>query len=82
MRKKKTHIVSIDARLCKGTEGCGICLSVCPADVLAPAPELSDKGVHPARVMRPENCTGCELCMLYCPDLAASVEHREEDGHE
>ena len=24
---------------------------------------------------------GCDLCMLYCPDLAVAVEHREEPCH-
>jgi Pyruvate/2-oxoacid:ferredoxin oxidoreductase delta subunit len=36
--------------------------------------------VHPASALAPEACTGCDLCMLYCPDLAVAVEHLEESG--
>ncbi len=74
--------VYIDARLCKGSEGCGICLAACRAEVLGPAPELSERGVHPAAVLHPERCTGCDQCMLLCPDLAAIVEHGEATGRE
>lgn len=81
MGSKQTYHVHIDPRLCKGTEGCGICVELCRADVLAPAEQLSEKGVHPATVLHPENCTGCDLCMLYCPDLAVAVDHREEGDH-
>ena len=75
--------VWIDARLCKGTEGCGICVDRCKAEVLGPAAELSPRGVHVAAVLHPDQCTGCGLCMLFCPDLAAVVEweeRSEDDG--
>lgn len=69
--------VWVDDRLCKGTEGCRICIHVCPEDVLGASDRLSRRGVHPAAVLRPDLCTGCELCMLHCPDLAVSVARRE-----
>ena len=81
MAKKQTYRVHIDPRLCKGTEGCAICVDLCRARVLGPAPALSERGVHPAVVLAQEQCTGCDLCMLYCPDLAVAVEHRESSHH-
>ncbi len=81
MAKKGTYRVHIDPPLCKGTEGCGICVDLCRARVLGPTDSLSARGVHPATVLHPELCTGCDLCMLYCPDLAVAVEHREEPCH-
>ena len=69
--------VWIDEVLCKGTEGCDICVYVCPEDVLGASNQLSRRGVHPAAVLHPDRCTGCELCMLYCPDLAVTVERQE-----
>jgi len=69
--------VYVDSRLCKGTEGCGICVHFCPAQVLGPAPTLNERGAHPAAVLFPERCTGCDQCMLYCPDLAVFVQHGE-----
>jgi 2-oxoglutarate ferredoxin oxidoreductase subunit delta len=77
-RRTRVHI---DPRLCKGTEGCGICISLCRPQVLAPAAELSLRGVHGATVAAAEACTGCDLCMLYCPELAVTVEHLEEADH-
>ncbi|MFA6107273.1 MAG: 4Fe-4S dicluster domain-containing protein [Candidatus Latescibacterota bacterium] len=79
---ERRHRVHIDPRLCKGTEGCGICVELCRAKVLGPAPALSPRGVHQAVVLIPEACTGCDLCMLYCPDLAVAVEHLEGAGDE
>ena len=79
MAKKAGEVtgVWIDARLCKGTEGCSICMDVCKEDVLGVAEARSPKGVHPAVVLKLENCTGCDLCMIHCPDLAITVGHGE-----
>jgi len=76
-QKNGRAAVWIDERLCKGTEGCDICVYVCPEDVLGASKQLSRRGVHPAAVLHPGRCTGCELCMLHCPDLAVVVERAE-----
>ena len=73
--------VWIDTQLCKGTEGCRLCIHVCPEGVLGPSDELSRRGVHPAAVLDPDRCTGCELCVLYCPDLAVTVVRAEAARH-
>lgn len=70
-------IVQIDERLCKGTEGCSLCIWACPEDVIAPSTRLGTRGVRPAQVTREEACVGCGACMIYCPDLAVVVADRE-----
>ncbi|MEW6756088.1 MAG: 4Fe-4S dicluster domain-containing protein [Candidatus Latescibacterota bacterium] len=80
-KPKGSFRVHIDPYLCKGTEGCGICVELCRSKVLGPAPALSSRGVHAATVLRQEECTGCDVCMLYCPDLAVAVEHLGSPGH-
>ena len=72
-KRRLVERLEIDARLCKGTEGCGICLSQCREGVLGIAPNLSPRGVHLASVVEIQKCTGCELCVLFCPDLAINL---------
>lgn len=62
--------IRIDEKLCKG---CYFCIEKCPKDVLGKADGLSPKGYIIARVERPEDCTACRLCEIYCPDFAISV---------
>ncbi len=58
--------VSINKKWCKG---CGICVAFCPKQVL----EMHiDEGK--AYVARPEDCIGCKMCELRCPDFAVQVE--------
>jgi len=54
-------------------KGCGICVSVCPRDVLAIDQTAWTGGFHPVIVVRPERCTVCRICELLCPDLAIEV---------
>ncbi len=79
VKQKGKAAVLIDNRLCKGTEGCRLCIHVCPEEVLGSSEALSHRGVHPAKVLQPDRCTGCELCMLYCPELAVVVVREEVD---
>jgi 2-oxoglutarate ferredoxin oxidoreductase subunit delta len=56
--------VEIDAELCKA---CGICVGLCPTDVLI-------GGRHGAsEVAHPEQCTGCRVCEIHCPEFAITV---------
>ena len=80
-KKKSRGKVWIDESFCKGTEGCNLCVHVCPEDVIGASERLSIKGVHTAVVKHPERCTGCEWCMLYCPELAVTVERPKEAQH-
>jgi len=74
MAKKKQFMVHVAAAMCKGTEGCGLCLAVCEHDVLRIADGMNSRGVHPVEVLDTQQCNGCGLCVLHCPDLAIWLE--------
>jgi Pyruvate/2-oxoacid:ferredoxin oxidoreductase delta subunit len=42
--------------------------------VFAQSDEIGELGYNLAKVQFPEKCTGCKLCLLYCPDFAIAVE--------
>lgn len=65
--KGQTEIV-IFPDWCKG---CAICVSFCPAKVLA----LSELGK--ASVVALEECINCGFCEHHCPDFAIMVRPRE-----
>lgn len=73
MAKRQVLKLEIDPRLCKGTEGCSICRDRCEEGVLGVSPDLSPRGVHPAVVLALAKCTGCELCVIHCPDMAINL---------
>jgi 2-oxoglutarate ferredoxin oxidoreductase subunit delta len=72
--------VRIFQELCKGVEECGICLSVCRREVFKPASSLNRKGYLPPEIARPESCTSCENCMIFCPDMAITVTKKRSKG--
>lgn len=51
-------------------KACGFCVEFCPTKVLALSSAFNSKGYHPPHVVAPENCSGCDLCGMYCPDFA------------
>lgn len=63
--------------LCKGVEECGICVYLCPKKLFKPSEALNPKGYRPPEVAEEEACTGCENCMIYCPDLAIAVRGKK-----
>jgi len=57
--------VEINRKYCKR---CGICVEFCPKKVF----DQDDHGrPHVARI---EDCIGCRLCEMRCPDFAITVE--------
>ncbi len=66
--------VYVNRTYCKGVEECGLCLHVCKKAVYEESGTLNERGVRPPEAVRPEDCTGCELCMIYCPDMAIVIE--------
>ena len=64
-------MVYIDIEACKG---CGICIAVCPRDILKFSTGLNQSGVHYPEMVDEKKCTVCENCMIYCPDYAVVVK--------
>ena len=67
--------VWVDESRCKA---CDVCVSVCPAGVLAMAPEPTSTLGAMVRVKHPESCIGCFNCELSCPDFAIYVAEKGE----
>lgn len=65
----------IEENLCKG---CGLCVSVCPKNVLEISKQVNTKGYFPAYQARPEDCIRCAICCTMCPDVAISITEVEE----
>ena len=61
---------TIDNELCKG---CGLCVSVCPKNVLEISDQVNSMGYFPAYQAHPEDCIFCALCCIMCPDVAISI---------
>lgn len=65
--------VWVDEKRCKA---CNICVSVCPAGVLAMRDDKhSIKGTM-IEVVYPSSCIGCRSCELQCPDFAIYVAEK------
>ncbi len=62
--------IVIDEERCKG---CGLCIPVCPKNLIAMSDRLNNKGYHPVEQVGEEECTACGLCYLICPDVAIEV---------
>jgi 2-oxoglutarate ferredoxin oxidoreductase subunit delta len=77
MAREKPVIISINETLCKGADGCGICLALCPKDVFKVAERLTSRGIRPPQIDKITACTNCGNCMIYCPDMAIVVRLEE-----
>ncbi len=62
--------IMIKKDLCKG---CGICIDVCPRNVLTGSDEINEYGLYYPMVSDLKRCIVCRLCELYCPDFAVEV---------
>ena len=65
--------VWVDISRCKA---CDICVSCCPAGVLAMAVEPRAVLGKTIEVVHPESCIGCRECELHCPDFAIYVAEK------
>jgi len=60
----------IDSERCKG---CGLCVDVCPKNVLSISDKVNPKGHFPVFQERPDDCIYCTLCCIMCPDVAITI---------
>jgi 2-oxoglutarate ferredoxin oxidoreductase subunit delta len=60
----------IDPNRCKG---CGLCVAVCPEEILRLAEAFNRQGQHFAECFAEERCTACTSCAVICPDSAIRV---------
>jgi 2-oxoglutarate ferredoxin oxidoreductase subunit delta len=67
----------LDSDLCKG---CGLCVSVCPKNVLEISETVNVKGYFPAYQARPKDCILCALCCTMCPDVAITITEVIDNG--
>ena len=67
--------VWVDESRCKA---CDICVSVCPAGVLAMRPAPTSTLGAMITIIAPESCIGCNDCKLSCPDFAIYVADKSE----
>jgi len=62
-RRRHFEIVVFD-RWCKG---CGLCSAFCPTQTI-----IADEEGRPQTILS-ERCTGCQWCVMHCPDLAIKI---------
>ncbi len=58
-------------------KGCGLCVSVCPKNIISLADYLNGKGYRPATVLEQDKCISCQSCAIICPDQVISVYRPE-----
>ncbi len=68
--KKGIESLEINENLCKG---CDICIEFCPTDVFDKSDKLNRRGYYLPVVARVEDCTGCRICDLMCPEMAIVI---------
>jgi 2-oxoglutarate ferredoxin oxidoreductase subunit delta len=67
--KRPGFDISIYRSWCKD---CGICAEFCKEKV------FDTDVLGSPLITRPEDCTGCQECVLHCPDFAIQVEKKRE----
>lgn len=67
--------VWVNERRCKA---CNICVSYCPAGVLAMRDDIHAVLGQMIEVVNPSSCIGCGECEVHCPDFAIMVAKRDE----
>jgi 2-oxoglutarate ferredoxin oxidoreductase subunit delta len=74
-----SYLHVIDNDTCKG---CGLCVTVCPKNVLEISDKVNTKGYFPAFRARPEDCIYCAMCCTMCPDVAITISEIADESAE
>ena len=67
--------VIFNEEICKS---CGLCVQVCPTNIIFLADYLNGKGYRPAAVVDQDNCISCAKCGQICPDSVITVFRSEK----
>ncbi len=67
--------VVIDTERCKGGE---LCIPACPPKVLRMSARRNASGYLLPELL--EGCTGCNACLMVCPDFCFEVYRLDEEG--
>ena len=74
-----SYLHEIENDRCKG---CGLCVIVCPKNVLEISDKVNTKGYFPAFRARPEDCIYCAMCCTMCPDVAITISEVADESVE
>jgi 2-oxoglutarate ferredoxin oxidoreductase subunit delta len=69
--------ITIDAVFCKG---CRLCIDVCKKNVYELGDHRNAKGYLVPEAKRPEDCAGCFVCEMTCPDMVITVEVEKKEA--
>lgn len=64
-----------DERRCKA---CGLCIRACPKDALVLGDHINAAGYRFVVAKVEDNCIGCGVCAVNCPDMVISVYKEEQ----
>jgi 2-oxoglutarate ferredoxin oxidoreductase subunit delta len=73
----RSYEIIVLAQRCKE---CGLCIHVCPRRVLETGRRANARGFRVTVPVRPQDCVGCRLCELSCPDFAIHVRPLSSSG--
>ncbi len=62
--------ITIRKEYCKG---CGLCIAYCNKNVLKESEHLNKAGYHYADPVDMDQCAGCMICTLVCPEVSIEV---------
>ena len=75
-KTKRQFKIFIDEDFCKG---CNICVELCNLDVFDISEQINNKGYYVPIPARLENCNGCQICELSCPELSVILVEEENE---
>lgn len=50
-----------------------LCIDVCPVNVFSVSQNFNRMGYHYVEAEGKNSCTGCQRCVIICPDVAIEI---------